>query len=348
MFDFLTRRKNLSRAGMAETTPATEGTDYRVHVDLPYLQSLEGPAQRLNLLPKQPAHSVLAGRHGSKLRGRGLNFEELREYWPSDDVRAIDWNVTARTGEPHVRIYTEERDRPALIVVDQRMSMYFGTRHKMKSVTAAEAAALAAFAILHQDDRVGGVVVTDTGIVSQRPRRSRTALTHFLAAVASANQRLHANAPVTPPTSLDAVLKAVAQIARRDHLILLISDFDITSDATTRLIGGIAQRNDMILVPVSDPTGHSMPKGFVSAISDGKRQAILDTGNEATHGAMNTFNRARHAVIQDWHRRFGLPIAPLSAAEDTLPQLRQLLGLVSATAASTVRSPGAGVIDATG
>ncbi|WP_295800022.1 DUF58 domain-containing protein [uncultured Microbulbifer sp.] len=348
MFDFLTRHRNLSRAGIAEPAPVAENGDYRVHLDLPYLQSLEGPAQSLNLLPRQPARSVLAGRHASKLRGRGLNFEELREYWPSDDVRAIDWNVTARTGEPHVRVYTEERDRPTLVVVDQRMSMFFGTRYKMKSVTAAEAAALAAFAILHQDDRVGGIVVTDDAVFSQRPKRSRAALTHFLTALADANQALHANAPVAEATSLDAVLKAVAQIARRDHLILLISDFDITSDATTRLVGGIARRNDVILMPVSDPTGQTMPKGFVSAISDGERQATLDTGDDATHGAMNTFNRERRAVIEDWHRRFGIPLASLSAAEDTLPQLRRLLGLASATTASASGKPSAGATDATG
>ncbi len=106
---------------------------------------------------------MLNGRHASRLRGRGLNFEELRGYLPGDDVRAIDWKVTARTGEPHVRVMTEERDRPALIVVDQRMSMFFGSQLNMKAVTAAEAAALAAFRILDQGDRVGGIVFGDDG-----------------------------------------------------------------------------------------------------------------------------------------------------------------------------------------
>ena len=97
------------------------GHDPRIHVDLNQLLRLAGPARRLSLLPRQPASSVLNGRHASKLRGRGLNFEELRHYLPGDDTRTIDWKVTARTGEPYVRVYTEERDRPALLVVDQRM-----------------------------------------------------------------------------------------------------------------------------------------------------------------------------------------------------------------------------------
>ena len=122
--------------------------DPRVHASLDHLRSLEGLAKGLRFLPRQPSRSVLNGRHASRLRGRGLNFEEMRDYLPGDDIRAIDWKATARTGKPHVRVFTEERDRPALLVVDQRMSMYFGSSLNMKSVTAAEAAALTAFAVL--------------------------------------------------------------------------------------------------------------------------------------------------------------------------------------------------------
>ena len=112
--------------------------DTRIHVSLPHLRSLEGASRGLSFLPRQPSASVLNGRHASRLRGRGLNFEEMRDYLPGDDIRSIDWKATARTGSPHVRVFTEERDRPALLVVDQRMSMFFGSRLNMKSVTAAD------------------------------------------------------------------------------------------------------------------------------------------------------------------------------------------------------------------
>ena len=105
---------------------------------------------------------MLNGRHVSRLRGRGLNFEEMRGYLPGDDIRSIDWKATARTGTPHVRVFTEERDRPALVVVDQRMSMFYGSRLNMKSVTAAEAAAIAAFRVLDAGDRIGGIVFNET------------------------------------------------------------------------------------------------------------------------------------------------------------------------------------------
>ena len=118
--------------------------DSRIHVTLEHLRSFEGKSRGLSFLPDQPSASVLNGRHASRLRGRGLNFEEMRNYLPGDDIRSIDWKATARTGKPHVRVFTEERDRPALLVVDQRMSMFFGSRLNLKSVTAAEAAAVAA------------------------------------------------------------------------------------------------------------------------------------------------------------------------------------------------------------
>src|SRR5210317_2057994 len=121
--------------------------DPRVHVDLAHLRSLKGEARAISFRPRQPSHSILNGQHASKIKGRGLNFEELRHYAMGDDVRTIDWKVTARAGAPYVRVYTEERDRQALLIVDQRMSMLFGSALNMKSVTAAEAAALAAFSV---------------------------------------------------------------------------------------------------------------------------------------------------------------------------------------------------------
>ena len=127
--------------------------DTRVYTPLSHLRSLEPAARKLSFLPRQPAKSVLSGKNASRLRGRGLSFEELRDYLPGDDIRTIDWKVTARTGSPHVRVFTEERDRPSYLLVDQRMSMFFGSKLNMKSVTAAEAAAIAAIRILHQGDR---------------------------------------------------------------------------------------------------------------------------------------------------------------------------------------------------
>jgi DNA polymerase III delta prime subunit len=138
-------------------------------------RNLESEFRRIQFTPicrgfsfllRQPVYSILAGRHASRLRGRGLNFEEIRRYLPGDDIRNMDWRVTARTRRPHVRVYTEERDRPLLLVIDQRQSMFFGSRRAMKSVVAAEAAALAD--IYAQLDALRTHQVQT---VSHRPRR---------------------------------------------------------------------------------------------------------------------------------------------------------------------------------
>jgi len=314
------------RTGVAEALPEQTGADPRVRVDLAHLRSLEGQARSLSFLPRQPANSVLNGRHASRLRGRGLNFEELRGYIAGDDVRAIDWKVTARTGEPHIRVYTEERDRPALLVVDQRMSMFFGTKHNMKSVTAAETAALAAFRILDQGDRVGGIVFGDDTIAEIRPQRSRRNVNILLKALAEANGQLCADAPVVDPMPLNRPLEAVARIARRNHLIVLISDFDGIDKRTTTLIGGLARHNDLILCLVTDPAASHIPENLSLVISDGVLQAEIDTGSGQIRQRLAETSSGRLARVLDWERTIGVPVLPLDAGAETLPQIRWLMG----------------------
>ena len=118
--------------------PASPPDHPGIYADLAELVRLKFGTRGFSFLPRQPVHSILAGRHASRLRGRGLNFEEIRRYLPGDDIRQMDWRVTARTRKPHVRVYSEERDRPVLLVIDQRQSMFFGSRRAMKSVVAAE------------------------------------------------------------------------------------------------------------------------------------------------------------------------------------------------------------------
>ncbi|MEL0438005.1 DUF58 domain-containing protein [Phycobacter sp. K97] len=307
--------------------PERTAEDPRVSVDLQHLRKLEGRARALRFLPQQPARSALNGRHASRLRGRGLNFEELRDYLPSDDIRSMDWKVTARTGKPHVRVFTEERDRPALIVLDQRMSMFFGSVLNMKSVTAAECAALSAFRILDQGDRVGGIVFGDETIAEIRPQRSRKALDSFLKAIAEANALLRADAPNVPPVGLNQVLAAVNRIAPRNHLILVYSDFDVIDAQTRRLISGISKHNDLILGLVTDPSADDALPGMKLVISDGELQAEIDTADSTTYQSLRKVSEGRLAEVLDWKRALGVPVLPLSSAEDSLTQMRRLMGL---------------------
>ena len=308
--------------------------DSRIHVSLAHLRSLQGAARGLSFLPRQPAGSVLNGRHASRLRGRGLNFEEMRDYLPGDDVRSIDWKATARTGSPHVRVFTEERDRPALLVVDQRMSMFFGSHLNMKSVTAAEAAAIAAFRILDAGDRVGGIVFDDTSHREFVPKRSRRTVFAFLEAIVEMNAKLHADRAVTPaPGGLNSVVRSAARIAHHDHLVIVLSDFDGIDETTHRHLSGIARHNDLVLALVHDPLaenlGQNLSKGQRTVIGDSQLQADIDLGSEATLEAVAAFTRGRLQRIRNWQQEVNLSVLPLSAGEETLPQIRRLMGSLS-------------------
>jgi len=301
--------------------------DPRIHVSLAHLRGLHGAARGLNFLPRQPAASVLNGRHASRLRGRGLNFEEMRRYLPGDDIRSIDWKATARTGTPHVRVFTEERDRPALLVVDQRMSMFFGTKLNLKSVTAAEAAAMAAFRILDAGDRVGGIVFDDSELFEFVPKRSRRTTYALLEAIAQANLAMHADKQVTlEPGALNRVLGSVARIAHHDHLVLVFSDFDGIDATTQRRLRGIAAHNDVLLFLVHDPMGRRVEGAERTIVGDGNMQAEIDLGSATIRDALSRQSSARLDAIYQWQSEINLSVLPLSAGEETLGQLRRLMG----------------------
>ncbi|SFL40720.1 DUF58 domain-containing protein [Shimia haliotis] len=305
----------------------TGAEDPRVQVTLDRLRALEGRARALNFLPKQPVRSALNGRHTSRIRGRGLDFEELRDYLPSDDVRSIDWKVTARTGSPHVRVFTEERDRPTLIVLDQRMSMFFGTVLNMKSVTAAECAALTAFRVLDQGDQIGGIVFGDSHIAEFRPKRSRQTLMQFLTAISRANSLLHAEAPNDAPMAINDILRSIQKIAPRNHLIIFISDFDEVDETTRLLLSGMSRRNDIVLGLVTDPSAHDLPKGAPLVATDGTLQAEFDLSDTIQRGRLLDFSRGRVQRILDWQTKMRLSVLPLTTAEPTLEQMQRLMGI---------------------
>ncbi|WP_299923574.1 DUF58 domain-containing protein [uncultured Pelagimonas sp.] len=312
---------------MADKADRGQGKhDPRIHADLHQLQRLAGRAESFSLLPHQPSHSVLNGQHSSKLRGRGLDFEELRDYHNGDDIRTIDWKVTARTGSPYVRVYTEERDRPALLIVDQRMSMFFGSQVYMKSVVAAEAAALAAHRMLAQGDRVGGLVFDDNGIAEHRPARTPAAVQRFLGSVADANCRLNPATQLSAPGSLNKVLTAANRIAKTNYLVMIFSDFDTADAETEPLISSLAMSNDVLLFPVSDALSKRTPDGFRIVASDGALQVELDTTDMQVKQRIDTLFADRFAQIANWSRKYGLPLLPLTTDASALDQIKRLLG----------------------
>lgn len=284
-------------------------------------------ARDFSFKPRQPIHSILSGRYASRLRGRGLNFEELRRYMPGDDIRTMDWKVTARTRSPHVRVYTEEKDRAVLLVVDQRLNMFFGTRDRMKSVTAAELAALGAWRSLDVGDRVGLVVFNDTDVIDIKPQRSQKTVMSILHAVLRMNQELRIGSGVTPgPERLNEALTKAVRLALHDVLVVVISDFFGADERSERLAAQLAAHNDVLGLLVHDPMRLD-PVARRISVSDGALQMPLDLANKRVREAITKDYREEQERITRFLHKLSAPLLLVSNEGDVVEQVRRLLGV---------------------
>jgi uncharacterized protein (DUF58 family) len=194
-------------------------------------------------------------------------------------------------------------------------------------VTAAEAAAIAAFRVLDAGDRVGGIVFDNDAHVEFVPKRSRRTAYALLESIVEKNIALHADRQVTSaPGELNRVLHSVARIAHHDHLVLVFSDFDGIDEKTQRHLSGIAAHNDVVLFLVYDPISERLEPGERAVIGDSRMQAEIDLGSESIRDAVSEFTRGRLEKIYRWQTEINLSVLPLSAGEETLPQVRRLMG----------------------
>lgn len=307
--------------------PATAPVPHGVYADLDTLIRLQYKAQGFSFLPRQPIHSLLAGRHASRLRGRGLNFEEIRRYLPGDDIRNMDWKVTARTREAHVRVYTEERDRPVLLLVDQRVNMFFGSQRSMKSVTAAEAAALAAWRVLSVGDRVGAIVYDDTGMTVIEPHRSSGQVMRILQAIIEKNHALGIGRGIqSNPDMTNRVFERALRLAKHDFMVCTIGDGSGINDETVRLATRVTAHNDMLAILIYDPLEADLPDAGRKVMAENERQIEINTSDRQFRQRFKQDFEDRLAWIENISRLRTIPLLPVHTAAGVAEQVRQLLG----------------------
>lgn len=299
-----------------------------VYVNLADLAGLGPTTKGITFHSRQPAFSVLRGRRASRLRGRGIDFEELRAYQAGDDIRSMDWRVTARMRSPFVRVYREEKERPVLLVVDQRASMFFGSVKDMKSVTAARAAAVVAHRVVEADDRIGAVVFGDTGFTALVPQRSRRQLQRIFGVIRDYNHSLGGDAPVAPDLDgLNRALEHVLEISTHDHLVVVVSDLaGSVSEKARQLATRLRRRNDMVVLWVHDPLEAALPNVGEAVLGDGVLQVQVDTSSAATRARFAEDVAARQARASNFALRYDVPLLPLCTDEDVVPQLKRLMG----------------------
>jgi uncharacterized protein (DUF58 family) len=227
--------------------------------------------RRIEITTRHLVRDIMAGEYSSAFRGRGVEFSEVREYQPGDDVRSIDWNVTARLGTAYIKRYLEERELTVLFLLDASASTMFGTQRRTKHQLGVEACAVLALAAARNNDRVGAVWVTDQIERFVPPRRGRR---HVLRII----NDLLAFEPVRPGTDLDAGLRFADSILRRHSVIFVVSDF-LTSGPPPAL-ELLARRHDVVALQLYDPRERELPNVGLVSLSDPETGSwrLVDTG----------------------------------------------------------------------
>ncbi len=218
-----------------------------------------------------------SGDYQSPFRGRGMEFDESRLYQPGDDIRNIDWRVTARTGKTHTKLFREERERPVFVWIDLRGAMHFATRGRYKSVLAAQLAALIAWSALHNGDRVGGVIFSEEEHHELRPQRGKTAVLRLINRIVNDAGWAHPAPSASADQSLEHALQRLRRVARPGSLIFLISDFRHLDAQAETTLKRLCLHNEVALLFVYDQLEQALPPPGRYKVSDGNREFLVDT-----------------------------------------------------------------------
>lgn len=293
------------------------------YTELPRLLKLRFVAKDLQLDSRQ-SRASLAGNTRTRFRGRGMEFEEVRVYHPGDDIRTIDWRVTARTHVPHTKLFREERERPIFIAADQRASMFFGSLRCFKSVLAAHLANLLAWASLHNNDRVGGLIIGNDSHVDVRPRRTRQAVLEFIQQLHDYNHRLDSPLVREQKISLRRVLQDLRRMARPGSALYLISDFQDFDAACAEQLALLGRHCDLCLFAVSDPLEQDLPATGLLSVTDGRERLQIAASDAALHRAYRDRFQQRMDELQSHCHAFKIPLFSFSTRDDEIGQMRRL------------------------
>jgi len=307
--------------GRGEEQAREEG----VYVELDELVELRHALRHTSLLPRQPVNSLLAGRRASKLRGRGLDFDELRAYVAGDDVRRIDWRVTARTGKPYVRSYKEERDRPVLLLVDQRRGMFFGSQLAFKSVVAARLAALVAWRVSAVGDRIGALVVGESERWSLEPARSQANVFRLLERLVQAGRALPAP-KAAEDDAFGAAIRELSRVAPHDALVVLISDLRGVSPDAAATLANIRRHNDLLVAWVVDPLECALPDVGLAAVTDGDVKLSLPTADRELRESFARAFAADRERVAELCASAGAPYFELRTDRPVIDQVQEVFG----------------------
>jgi uncharacterized protein (DUF58 family) len=292
------------------------------------LIGLHRDAQTLPLISNQIKAQV-AGGFLSSFRGRGMEFDESRLYQPGDDIRSIDWRVTARSGRTHTKIYREERERPVLLWLDLSRSMFFGSRNCFKAVLAAKLTALFAWSSVQQGDRLGGLIYSEQDHVEFRPMSGRRSCLHLIQKITSHPAWDQTQQPGENLTASVQALARLRQVSKPGSLIILFSDFRFMNEESRFHLARMARHNDVILIFTHDPLEQALPPAGQYRLTDGVRKLWFDSSSEHARQKYEDRFGEQLSKLQQLALKHRLHLIDVSTADDWLNKIRAGLGLRS-------------------
>jgi uncharacterized protein (DUF58 family) len=290
-----------------------------VSVSLKTLIDLAKPASSLNL-HRLTIRAQQSGGYLSAFKGRGMEFDETRLYQAGDDIRSIDWRVTARTGKTHTKLFREEREKPVFISVDNRPTMQFATRGVFKSVQAKKLAALLAWVANQQGDRIGGQVFSQSSCKELKPQNGKHSVLHFLNALVVVDKPAE-NAEFTLPQALFRL----SQHARPGSLVYIISDFRGMNSQVENYLLKLSEHCDVVLVFIYDPLEKGLPIQGRYRFTDEAREVVIDTSDKQWLTNYQLHFEERLQKLKRIALRRGLALIQCSSQDDPVQRLRHPL-----------------------
>lgn len=295
------------------------------------VQSLIRLRQHANQLPLRHGkiHARQGGAYQSSFKGRGMEFHEARIYLPGDDIRNMDWRVTARTGTAHTKVFEEERERPVIFWLDLNDPMFFATRGAFKSVVATRAATMLAWAACAQNDRLGALVFAGDDHIEMRPRRGKSAALDFIGKTCKHSAW---QGRTQKPRNMDLAMARLRKVARPGSLIFLLSDFrddngNTLNGASRMHLINLAQHNDVVLVQIYDPLEAGLPEPGRYRLSDGTKDLQLYTGDKQLRQHYHERFEHHQEELRKLCRQQRMYLLPLCTQDDVLTSLQSGLGI---------------------
>jgi len=301
-----------------------------VAVTIGELIALKAAIRGISLTSARVKNSSITGAHASRFRGRGMDYQESRAYQPGDDVRSMDWRVTARAGHPYVKMYEEERERPVMLLIDLNPGMFFATRGAFKSVQAARLAALIAWAGVANGDRIGALIFNGRHQELPPSGGAKGALRLFRLLMAATDpvkgmQSALEHLDNADKPGLDSALKRCRRVAKPGSLIFILSDFYHVTEETSAQLLRLRQHNDVVAIQLIDPVEVSpMPAG-VYGVSDGQQTAVIDTRSTKQRMRYEQWCSEHNSTVAEVMRKRAIPLLRLSTAEDAAMALRRFM-----------------------